>query len=278
MRNTAPKRQRKNDDFLKLTVLQLAVCALLFAVIFLAMKTNGSLFARLKAEFSALTAKDCNLNEITFFPFSGEEDAAVSAAQAEPEDTQAENEARDEAQAADAPVNETKGEPPTTDAAAGETGTGGEDITGVRELKLVSFRCYAVGDTPVLPVAGRVTSEFGERVHPIYGTVSFHSGKDLAAPEGTPIYAALDGEVESAGIGEMSGNYVKLRHAGGLETLYCHCSRLNVEAGVKVRKGDVIAFVGQTGLATGPHLHFEVHIDGVKHDPDYLLEGAVRVV
>lgn len=273
MRNTAPKRQRKNDDFLKLTILQLVICALLFAVIFFAMKTNGSLFARLRSEFSALTAKDCDLNDITFFPFSGEETAAATA-QDDGKEAQTEN---GTTAAVPAETAEAKPQTADTDTAAGETGAGGEDITGVNDLKLVSFRCYGVGDTPVLPVAGHVTSEFGERIHPIYGTVSFHSGKDLAAPEGTPIYAALDGEVESAGVGDMSGNYVKLRHENGLETLYCHCSRLNVEAGVKVRKGDVIAFVGQTGLATGPHLHFEVHIDGVKRDPDYLLEDAVSV-
>lgn len=121
---------------------------------------------------------------------------------------------------------------------------------------------------------GHETSSFGERVHPVYGTVGFHSGKDIAAPEGTPVHAAMDGVVIAVGVGPSSGSYVKLSHENGVETLYCHLLSQNVEEGVAVRRGDVIGFVGQTGLATGPHLHFEVRIDGVKRDPDFLLEGA----
>ena len=258
MRTVPPQKAERGDFFLRLTLVQLAVCALLAAALFFAAKTNGALFRRLQAEYAALTAEDLDLNGVTFFPAQTE---------APPAGTEPEPETEPETGTTGAAESE---------AAAEDAAAGGEDITGSDGLRLVSFRCYACGDTPVLPVDGRVTSEFGERVHPVYGTVSFHSGKDLAAPEGTPIHAALDGEVTGAGWGEMSGRYVKLRHENGLETLYCHCSELNVETGVRVRKGDVIAFVGQTGLATGPHLHFEVHIDGVKHDPDYLLENACR--
>ena len=266
MRSVPPKKTERGDFFLRLTLVQLALCGLLLAALFFAMKTDGGLFRRLQAEYAALTAEDWDLNEVTFFPAPTEETTARTPPQTEPEP------AAEPAQTEPA-EKETAAEQ-KTEAAAADTAAGGEDITAADDLRLVSFRCYACGDTPVLPVNGRVTSEFGERVHPVYGTVSFHSGKDLAAPEGTPIYAALDGEVVAAGWGDMSGNYVKLRHENGLETLYCHCCRLNVDEGVCVRKGDVIAFVGQTGLATGPHLHFEVHIDGVKHDPDYLLENA----
>ena len=99
----------------------------------------------------------------------------------------------------------------------------------------------------------------------------------IGAPEGTPVHAAMDGVVIGVGVGESSGNYVKLRHENGVDTLYCHLYAANVEEGVAVRRGDVIGFVGQTGLATGPHLHFEVHMDGVKRDPDFLLEGAAVV-
>ena len=78
MRDVAPKKPRKNDDFLKLTLVQLALCALLFAVIFIAMKMNGDLFTRLQAEFSALTAEDCNLRDVTFFPPAEDETAAAA--------------------------------------------------------------------------------------------------------------------------------------------------------------------------------------------------------
>lgn len=261
MRAIPPKKPDRSDFFLRLTLVQLAVCAALFAVLFLAAKTNGALIEKLRAQYAGLTAEDRDLNEVTFFPAQTEEEA--------PETAVPETETAKAAGTEDAGTGETGPEAPAADTAAG-----GEDITVPDGLRLVSFTCYSCGDTPVLPVEGRVTSEFGERIHPVYGTPSFHSGKDLAAPAGTPIHAALDGEVEAAGWGDMSGYYVKLRHGNGLETLYCHCSALNVAAGVTVRKGDVIAFVGETGLATGPHLHFEVHIDGVKRDPDYLLANA----
>ncbi len=133
-------------------------------------------------------------------------------------------------------------------------------------------------DAPaVMPVIGTVTSDYGYREHPVYSGDSFHEGRDIAADEGSPVYAVLDGVVIDAGTAEMAGNYVRLLHPDGRETLYCHCSQLLVEEGVSVRKGDVIALVGQTGLATGPHLHFELHENGETLDPEIILADAVNV-
>ena len=114
-----------------------------------------------------------------------------------------------------------------------------------------------------LPVAGTITSPQGYRSDPITGETSYHSGTDIAVPEGTPILAAADGTVTIANAldswGGSYGYYVKLDHGGGLTTLYAHCSSICVTAGQQVKAGEVIAYVGQTGRATGPHLHFEVH-------------------
>ena len=114
-----------------------------------------------------------------------------------------------------------------------------------------------------LPVAGTITSPQGYRTDPITGETSYHSGTDIAVPEGTPILAAADGTVTVANAldswGGSYGYYVKLDHGGGLTTLYAHCSSICVTAGQQVKAGEVIAYVGQTGRATGPHLHFEVH-------------------
>ena len=114
-----------------------------------------------------------------------------------------------------------------------------------------------------LPVAGTITSPQGYRTDPISGETSYHSGTDIAVPEGTPILAAADGTVTIANAldswGGSYGYYVKLDHGGGLTTLYAHCSSICVTAGQQVQAGEVIAYVGQTGRATGPHLHFEVH-------------------
>ena len=114
-----------------------------------------------------------------------------------------------------------------------------------------------------LPVAGTITSPQGYRTDPITGEVSYHSGTDIAAPEGTPILAAADGTVTIANAldswGGSYGYHVKLYHGGGLTTLYAHCSSICVTAGQQVTAGQVIAYMGHTGRATGPHLHFEVH-------------------
>ena len=131
--------------------------------------------------------------------------------------------------------------------------------------------------TAVMPVSGTVTSDYGYREHPVYTGESFHSGRDIAAAEGSPIYAVTDGVVTEAGEAEMAGKYIKLLHADGRESLYCHCSELLVTAGDSVLMGDEIALVGQTGLATGPHLHFELHENGEAIDPEIILGDAVNV-
>ena len=123
----------------------------------------------------------------------------------------------------------------------------------------------------IIPVGGIIGSFFGERVHPIKKTIIFHKGIDIEAQSGTPIKAAYDGEVVEAGSEDTYGNYVKINHVDGLTTLYAHCSKLLVSKGQKVRKGDIIAEVGATGAADGPHLHFEVRKDNVAVNPlDYI--------
>ena len=118
-----------------------------------------------------------------------------------------------------------------------------------------------------LPVNGRMTSPFGGRFHPILGYMRFHKGVDLAASEGTPIVAAADGRILSAGWAGGYGRAVVISHAGGIETRYGHMSRLAAYAGEVVRRGQVIGYVGSTGLSTGPHLHFEVTRNGQPVNP-----------
>ena len=113
-----------------------------------------------------------------------------------------------------------------------------------------------------MPVPGRVTSGFGERFHPILHRMRMHDGVDLAAAWGTPIVAAADGRVASAGWRGGYGRAVEIAHAGGIETLYGHMSRIAAKPGEAVRQGQVIGYVGASGLATGPHLHYEVRKDG----------------
>lgn len=116
-----------------------------------------------------------------------------------------------------------------------------------------------------------VTSEFGGRRDPITGKQDGHTGIDLAVPAGTPIRAALPGTVRVAKYDSSYGYYVTIGHEGGLITLYGHNSRLLVSPGQTVRAGDVISLSGSTGRSTGPHLHFEVRVNGQRANPRYYL-------
>ena len=117
------------------------------------------------------------------------------------------------------------------------------------------------------PVPGRVTSGYGMRRHPILGYRRMHAGIDFKAGYGTPIYAVTDGTVQFAGRNGGHGNYVKLSHGGGLGTGYGHMSRIAVSHGERVRRGQVIGYVGSTGLSTGPHLHYEMYRNGATVNP-----------
>lgn len=128
------------------------------------------------------------------------------------------------------------------------------------------------GNSPFIwPLRGRLTSLFGPRTHPIYGTPDFHTGIDLAVPEGTPIHAAAPGTVIWAGTKGGYGVLVVIDHGNGYQTYYGHLSRALVRVGQFVEVGQVIALSGNTGLSTGPHLHFEVRKSGEPINPLPLL-------
>jgi murein DD-endopeptidase MepM/ murein hydrolase activator NlpD len=119
----------------------------------------------------------------------------------------------------------------------------------------------------------RQTGGFGPRIDPIDGTRKIHTGVDLAAPEGTPVVAVEAGVVKSAGPRGGYGNAVEIDHGGGVTTVYAHASSLAVHAGERVEEGQTIAAVGQTGRATGPHLHFELRVGGRPCDPTRALNA-----
>lgn len=115
----------------------------------------------------------------------------------------------------------------------------------------------------------RVASGFGMRIHPIYGIAKMHNGLDFTAPQGTPIYATGDGTVTTAGPGTGTGNHVIINHGYGYETVYMHMVRVKARDGQRVKRGEIIGWVGSTGASTGPHCHYEVHINGRPVDPVY---------
>lgn len=142
-----------------------------------------------------------------------------------------------------------------------------DEIVKAAKEKEVMFRHIPA----IQPIANkdlkRLASGYGMRLHPILKIGKMHWGTDFAAAIGTPIYATGDASVKQAGTMGGFGNAVVLDHGYGFETVYAHMSKLNVKAGQKVNRGDIIGFVGTSGLSSGPHLHYEVHKNGEKVNP-----------
>ena len=123
-----------------------------------------------------------------------------------------------------------------------------------------------------------LTSSYGMRTHPVLGGRRAHKGVDLAAPTGTPVYASADGVISRADWFSSYGLYISIEHGGNIQTRYGHLSRLNVAAGQPIKKGDLIGYVGSTGRSTGPHLHYEVRVDGLAVNPiPYMVESEAQL-
>jgi murein DD-endopeptidase MepM/ murein hydrolase activator NlpD len=135
-------------------------------------------------------------------------------------------------------------------------------------------RVFFVDSAMKLPLPNAVlTSAFGLRKSPITGAWQHHNGVDLGAPTGTEVFACKGGVVSFAGANNVLGNYVLISHAGNMQSLYAHLSKIRVKAGKTVQTGTVIGEVGATGAATGPHLHFEVRVGGKAQDPRKAVKG-----
>ena len=140
----------------------------------------------------------------------------------------------------------------------------------LKRVRPAQTACFPLGTT-----AWRVSDAYGWRTDPMGGLgTDFHIGNDLAAAEGTPGLAAADGVVRIAGSHKSYGSYLRLLHADGDETLYAHMQYLFVKAGETVTEGQILGTVGETGNATGPHLHFEILHKGLRYDPAQALQDA----
>lgn len=181
------------------------------------------------------------------------------------------------------------GEAATADSAS--TGTPGRaDVeTLIQRADLLSARFAAVTDSlesnaqrfasvpSIMPTPGWLTSQFSRnRAHPLLHISRPHEGIDVAAPMGAPIIAPASGVVTTVGYENGYGNTVEIDHGNGIVTRYAHCSRIDVRKGQRVTRGQRIAAVGSSGLATGPHLHYEIHINGKVVNPlTYVLSDAI---
>jgi len=122
------------------------------------------------------------------------------------------------------------------------------------------------------PVHGTVTSQFGYRDHPTIGRYAAHGGVDIAADSGIAVAAFAAGTVEAVGEDKDFGRWVRLSHPDGVSSFYAHCSKIRVKEGEEVQAGQTVAHVGSSGASTGPHLHFEIRLNGVRLDPMYYID------
>lgn len=145
-------------------------------------------------------------------------------------------------------------------------------IQEIYELNADKIR-FMQSNPSLMPVNGWVTSDFGGRRSPYSGVYKMHYGIDIASPMGTPVQAPADGKVVFAESKGGYGRMVVIDHGYGVQTLYGHASKIFVDNGQKIKRGDEIALVGSTGASTGPHLHYEIHVDGIPADPlNFIME------
>lgn len=141
-----------------------------------------------------------------------------------------------------------------------------ESLVRLRE-DVIDYNQEMAATPSIWPTSGRVTSVFGPRSSPFSGRREFHYGIDIAGPRGTPIYATADGKVDLATYRRGTGNTISIVHGYGYRTVYAHLSGFAVTEGQTVEKGELIGTMGSTGFSTGPHLHYEVHVNGIAVDP-----------
>lgn len=254
-------KKNKKDYLTKTLLLQFSVCLMLFLLLFLLKYNNSSFFYEIEEIFSSKLEENLKAEEIESV-FKNIKNYATTQTTEVEEETEY------------IPLEEPS---LSAEIIAG----GGSDVKVTSEDDIpdnASVADYTLNQKMVLPVVGNVTSEFGTRIHPISGDLRFHAGIDIAAELGTNIYSAFDGEVIYSDYDQWNGNFLKIQHDNGIMTVYCHCEKLNVKKGQKIRAGEVIATVGSTGSSTGPHLHFEIRVDNVSYNPQKALNDAVNAV
>lgn len=231
-RRRATENQKSKNFMTRIIIIQLALSLLITGALFLICRTDSNLSQNIKSFYSEMCKNDIAVSEI-FDSFKNV-------------------------------VQETFSPSVEFEDATGET----ETTTGEK----ADFSPVFLTVNFTKPIKeGDITSKFGYRISPITNKYSLHSGLDIASPENTKIYSVYDGIVERAEYHEINGNYIVIKHSNTLKTTYNHCNKLLVKEGETVRKGEVIALVGQTGYATGNHLHFEVLLNGKYINPLYVL-------
>ena len=271
-RKKSGKQKNKTDYLIRLMLLQCLICGLIISGIFIASKLSPSTFEKIKEDYARIMQRNMSAGE-----FAEDIMNAASYFTSQVETIHASSDAVKAEITENYTVEtiEIIGDETGESVAVGEIvpdGSGGGDIQGKEAAEGTSFAPYFVSVAPVLPVKNaRITSKFGYRTNPVSGNYGFHTGIDLAAEEGTPVAASFYGRVIETGNSDVWGKYVLMEHSENFRTYYCHLSEIYADEGAVIRQGETIGLVGSTGWSTGPHLHFEVRINGVRVNPETLL-------
>ncbi len=247
--------EKPNFVIQRVIAVQVVLCLLLSAAAFAVFKLSETRFLQLEQAYFALFSRDMENAElksvfrrVSDFVFQPPQIAETTESSSESTTQPTESETATE------PLD----------------GAGGEDL--LYPDSITSFSPFTVTGRFTVPVQyKRVTSNFGYRENPVTHKYGFHSGIDLSAPEGTPIYAAYAGRVSEVSYSDARGNYIILDHGNGVRTVYCHCSAVTAPDGANLKSGEVIALVGATGQTTGPHLHFEIWLGDTRCNPAWIL-------
>ncbi len=258
------KEIEKKDWFSVIMIVQTVVCAIIITLLVVSAYSDGKFASLMRDEYTKLMTGDITVDDIAdaLKNLNSDDKPAASAESQSLSDVTSDN-------IHDDPVSEVYDEIESESVIGG-----GEDLqfTSLDTLEGICFDEYNVDFSMIVPLDNyRVTSRFGYRISPVSDSAGLHTGIDLAADYGTPIYASADGYVLDAMYDNSYGNYVKIQHPDGFVTIYAHCSLLNVKSGETVKQGDVIAKVGSTGASTGNHLHFEMRKDNIRVNPEYVL-------
>ena len=247
---TTNSKPVRNEFLFKTVTVQFVLSIIALAILFLIRSSSPATFEHFKAKFNSLMKRDISFEEMA---------SAVKSVSYFSADTN-KNESADAKEKTEETTTEKKE----------IKASGGEDLLKAQDK--TTFSPVVVSENLVSPLEKyTVTSRFGYRENPISGEYGFHTGLDMAADEGTEIRAAYDGIVIEKGFTDVRGNYIIIEHSDNTVTGYYHCEEILCDIDQNVRKGQTIALVGSTGWSTGPHLHFEVKINGVNCNPEYLL-------
>ncbi len=274
----AKEEAKKKEVMPRVILVQTAVCAVLVLTIFGLSRTGLGLYRQLCEEYYRIMSVDMSAHEIwlsakSIFSLYGlDQDADEAGTPQDDENAVYADESKTEEYESVLASDETAtaviedGAEITT-----VSSSGGEDIKVLDALAEASFAPVSLSVKATMPVYGKITSGFGYRENPVTGEQSFHTGIDIAAKEGTRVAAAYYGVITDTGCTEAKGNYIVMSHGNGVETMCCHLSKILVTEGTVIRAGETIGRVGSTGWSTGPHLHFELRVYGVRCNPIWVL-------